>query len=72
MFDAQATAATASRRLAALVEFRFKEFDFEQTDFPWTWKKAAGEKVKIHSQCTFFASHAAVSFYEAPQRIHAF
>ena len=68
-----ARAQAASQWLKTLVgmEFDFVEFQFEQADFPWTWHKSKKEAVRVHSQCTFIASLAAVAFYENPALLHA-
>ena len=68
-FRMQAAVGAASSSLALSREGTYVQLDFEQNDFPWTWKKGKDEEILVHSQCTFIASLAAACFYDSPSLV---
>ena len=70
-FRMQATVGAASRSLALCREWTDVQLNFEQNDFPWTWKKGKDEEILVHCQCTFIASLAATFFYDSPSLVTA-
>ena len=69
-FRMQATVGAASVSLALCREWTYVQLDFEQNDFPWTWKQGSGEEFLVHSQCTFIASLAAACHRQCHHQHH--
>jgi hypothetical protein len=75
MLDYRDTACVAAvfKHLANTVDhvrYSYMEFDFEQSDLPWSFYKIQGgraSKVEVSSGCTFIASVAVARFYKNPQ-----
>ena len=68
-FRTQAIVGAASRSLVRCMEWTYAQLDFEQNDFPWTWKKGKDEEILVHCHCIFIASLAAACFYDSPSLV---